>query len=109
MMIVMMILMTDRGLLKFRSQYMAITGWTLTDAEELFNVATDPRSRLSSSDRDACYIQYLLGSSLFTDKSGNIVPSKHWSLLKDAWIYMYFPIFAPAVRPGALSCKTHIQ
>ncbi|KAI5649948.1 hypothetical protein M9H77_35953 [Catharanthus roseus] len=26
-----------------------------------------------------------------------------------AWIYMYFPIFAPAIRPGAQSCKPYIQ
>ncbi|KAI5654312.1 hypothetical protein M9H77_31499 [Catharanthus roseus] len=48
------------------------------NGQELFDVATDPRSRLSSSDRIASYIQYLLGSSLFTNKSGNIVPSKLW-------------------------------
>ncbi|KAI5672480.1 hypothetical protein M9H77_12844 [Catharanthus roseus] len=62
----------DRGLLKSQSRCM-----------ELFDVATDPRSRLPSSDRAACYIQYLLGSSLFTDKIGNIAPSKLWPLVKD--------------------------
>ncbi|KAI5657844.1 hypothetical protein M9H77_26637 [Catharanthus roseus] len=62
----------DRGLLKCRSHYM-----------ELFNIATSSRSRLSRSDRFACYIQYLLGSLLFTDKSGNIVPSRLWPLVKD--------------------------
>ncbi|KAI5677860.1 hypothetical protein M9H77_08810 [Catharanthus roseus] len=87
----------DRDLLKRRSRYMAL---------ELFDVATDPQSRLSSSGRAACYIQHLLGSSLFTDKSGNIVPSKLWPL---AWIYMYFPMFAPSVRPGTQSCKPYIQ
>ncbi|KAI5681896.1 hypothetical protein M9H77_03124 [Catharanthus roseus] len=53
------------------------------NGQEQFDVATDPRSRLSSSDRAAYYIQYLLGSSLFTDKSGNIVPSRLWPLVKD--------------------------
>ncbi|KAI5649410.1 hypothetical protein M9H77_35415 [Catharanthus roseus] len=46
---------------------------------ELFDVATDLRSRLSSSDR------------------------------LHALISMYFPIFAPAVRSCTQSCKTHIQ
>ncbi|KAI5662527.1 hypothetical protein M9H77_21850 [Catharanthus roseus] len=73
----------DRGLLKSRSCYIVLTGWTLSDPEVLFDVTTDPRSRLSSSDMTACYIQYLLGSLLFTDKSGNIVPAKLWLLLKD--------------------------
>ncbi|KAI5648028.1 hypothetical protein M9H77_34033 [Catharanthus roseus] len=49
----------DRGLLKYRSRYMALTRWSLTDAE--------------------------------------------------AWIYMYFPMFAPAVRPDTQSCKPYIQ
>ncbi|KAI5659110.1 hypothetical protein M9H77_27903 [Catharanthus roseus] len=70
------------------------------NGQELFDVATSSRSTLSRSDRAACYIQYLLGSSLFTDKSGNIVPSRLWPL---AWIYMYFPMFAPAVRPDTQS------
>ncbi|KAI5668742.1 hypothetical protein M9H77_18595 [Catharanthus roseus] len=74
---------------------LAFTGGGI-NGQELFNVTTSSRSTLSSSDRVACYIHYLLGSSLFTDKSGNIVPSKLWPL---AWIYMYFPMFAPVVRP----------
>ncbi|KAI5656741.1 hypothetical protein M9H77_25534 [Catharanthus roseus] len=53
------------------------------NGQELFDVATDPWSRLSSSDRAACCIQYLLSSLLFTDKSGNIVPAKLWLLVKD--------------------------
>ncbi|KAI5668120.1 hypothetical protein M9H77_17973 [Catharanthus roseus] len=31
-----------------------------------------------------------------------------WSLL-EAWIYMYFPMFAPPVRAGARLCKPYIQ
>ncbi|KAI5667152.1 hypothetical protein M9H77_17005 [Catharanthus roseus] len=31
------------------------------------------------------------------------------SICHEAWIYMYFPIFAPAVRPGTQSCKPYIQ
>ncbi|KAI5672551.1 hypothetical protein M9H77_12915 [Catharanthus roseus] len=74
---------------------LAFTGGGINE-QELFDVATDPWSKLSSSDKAACYIQYLLSSSLFTDKSGNIAPSKLWPL---AWIYIYFPMFAPTVRP----------
>ncbi|KAI5653967.1 hypothetical protein M9H77_31154 [Catharanthus roseus] len=77
----------DRGLLKSRLRYMSNLGLAFVgggiNGQELFDVATDPQSRLSSSDKAACYIQYLLGSSLFTDKSGNIVPSKLWPLVKD--------------------------
>ncbi|KAI5658487.1 hypothetical protein M9H77_27280 [Catharanthus roseus] len=53
------------------------------NSQELFDVAIYSRSTLSRSDRAAYYIQYLLGSSLFTDKSGNIVPSRLWPLVKD--------------------------
>ncbi|KAI5649315.1 hypothetical protein M9H77_35320 [Catharanthus roseus] len=42
------------------------------NGQELFDIATDMSSRLSSGDKAACYIQYLLGSSLFPNKSGNI-------------------------------------
>ncbi|KAI5649977.1 hypothetical protein M9H77_35982 [Catharanthus roseus] len=87
----------ERGMLKSRSRYITLTGWTLTDLERLnwwqgqdlcicgllFDATTDTRRRLSSCDRAACYIQYLLGSSLFTDKSGNVVPAKLWPLVKD--------------------------
>ncbi|KAI5658582.1 hypothetical protein M9H77_27375 [Catharanthus roseus] len=58
-----------------------------TNGQELFDVATDPRSRLSSSDRAACYIQYLLDSSLFTYKIDNIVPTKLWPLVRDVRSY----------------------
>ncbi|KAI5676025.1 hypothetical protein M9H77_06975 [Catharanthus roseus] len=50
----------DRDILKCRSRYMTLTGWSLTDPQELFDVATSRRSTMSSSDRAACYIQYLL-------------------------------------------------
>ncbi|KAI5682695.1 hypothetical protein M9H77_03923 [Catharanthus roseus] len=96
----------DRGLLKCRLRYIALIWWNLIDAHELFDVATSSRSTMSSSYRAACYLQYLLGSLLFTDKSGNIVLLKLWLL---AWIYMYIPMFAPAVRPDTQSCKPYIQ
>ncbi|KAI5677266.1 hypothetical protein M9H77_08216 [Catharanthus roseus] len=77
----------DRGILKYRSRYMALTGWSITDAE-VVSLATGTGLMhlhiLPMSDRTACYIQYLLGSSLFTDKIGNIVPSRLWPLVKDA-------------------------
>ncbi|KAI5650316.1 hypothetical protein M9H77_36321 [Catharanthus roseus] len=79
------ILPLERCMLKSRSRYIALTSWTLSDSEqELFDVTTDPQSGLSSSDWATCYIQYLLGSSLFIDKSGNVVPTKLWLLLKNA-------------------------
>ncbi|KAI5678057.1 hypothetical protein M9H77_09007 [Catharanthus roseus] len=31
-----------------------------------------------------------------------------WSLL-EAWIYLYFPLFAPSVRQGTEACKPYIQ
>ncbi|KAI5668743.1 hypothetical protein M9H77_18596 [Catharanthus roseus] len=64
------------GLLKPRSCYITLTCWTPSDPKALFDVATDISSRLSSGDKVACYIQYLLGSSLFTDKTGNIIRAK---------------------------------
>ncbi|KAI5671051.1 hypothetical protein M9H77_11415 [Catharanthus roseus] len=66
----------DRGTLH-------LTGWTLGDPEQLSDVATDPHGRLSSSDRAACYLQYLLGSSLFTNKNDNVVTAKLWPLVKN--------------------------
>ncbi|KAI5661530.1 hypothetical protein M9H77_20853 [Catharanthus roseus] len=38
---------------------------------------------LYGTHRAACYLQYILGSSLFNDKSGNIVPVRLWLLLQD--------------------------
>ncbi|KAI5671682.1 hypothetical protein M9H77_12046 [Catharanthus roseus] len=49
----------DRGLLKCRSRYMTLIGWSFTDAE--------------------------------------------------TWIRMYFPMFAPTIRPGTQSCNPYIQ
>ncbi|KAI5682568.1 hypothetical protein M9H77_03796 [Catharanthus roseus] len=72
----------DRGILKSRSRYMSLTGWTPSDPD-LAGVADSPRSRLSTEQRAACYILYLLGSSLFTDKSGNNVSGKLWPLVKN--------------------------
>ncbi|KAI5677637.1 hypothetical protein M9H77_08587 [Catharanthus roseus] len=33
--------------------------------------------------RAACYLQYILDSSLFSDRSGSIVPARLWPLLRD--------------------------
>ncbi|KAI5663644.1 hypothetical protein M9H77_22967 [Catharanthus roseus] len=52
------------------------------NAQDLAGVADSPRSGLSTEQRAACYVLYLLGSSLFTDKSGNNVPGKLWPLVK---------------------------
>ncbi|KAI5683352.1 hypothetical protein M9H77_04580 [Catharanthus roseus] len=119
------------------------------NAQNLAGVADSPRSGLSTEQRAACYVLYLLGSSFFTDKSGNNFPGKLWSLVKnvsslggftwgaatlpylyrslgqasradakkvsgcwsllEAWIYLYFPMFAPPVRAGARLCKPYIQ
>ncbi|KAI5658922.1 hypothetical protein M9H77_27715 [Catharanthus roseus] len=97
----------DRGLLKCRSRYMALTGWELTDSQagpltygsrfnalELHTVATSRQTSQSHQVIAACYLQYILGSSLFSDKSGNI-----------AWIYLYFPMFAPLFRHFPEECK----
>ncbi|KAI5682891.1 hypothetical protein M9H77_04119 [Catharanthus roseus] len=103
----------DRGSLKFRSRYMALTGWELTDAHvrplafsgfeiiqgavgsagqddlslaltgglgfnalELHTVTTSRQTSLLPRVRASFYLQYILGSSLFSDKSGNIVPAR---------------------------------
>ncbi|KAI5683370.1 hypothetical protein M9H77_04598 [Catharanthus roseus] len=71
------------GILKSRSHYVSLTGWTPSDPAVVH--------------------------SLFTDKSGNNVPSKLWLLVKNTWTYMYFPMFAPPVRAGARLCKPYIQ
>ncbi|KAI5669169.1 hypothetical protein M9H77_19022 [Catharanthus roseus] len=81
----------DRGSLKFRSRYMALTS-------KLHAVTTSRQTSLSPRVRAACYLQYILGSSPFSDKSSNI-----------AWIYLYFPIFAPPVRLSTKACKPYIQ
>ncbi|KAI5673782.1 hypothetical protein M9H77_14146 [Catharanthus roseus] len=63
----------DRCSLKFRSRYMALTGWELTNA----HTSLSPRVRV------ACYLQHILGSLLFSGKSDNIVPARLWPLLQD--------------------------
>ncbi|KAI5677560.1 hypothetical protein M9H77_08510 [Catharanthus roseus] len=128
----------DRGILKSRSRYMSMTCWTPNDptvsdlnifdssisinGQDLVSVAESPGSGLSTEQRAACYVLYLLGSSLFTNKSGNNVLGKLWPLVKNvhsvsgfawdaatlaylAWIYLYFPMFTPLVRMGAKLCK----
>ncbi|KAI5654165.1 hypothetical protein M9H77_31352 [Catharanthus roseus] len=83
----------ERSMLKSRSRYIMIaviqsdlgimySGGGI-NGQELFDVATDPHGRLSFSDRAACYIQYFLGNSLFNDKSGNVIPTKLWPLVKN--------------------------
>ncbi|KAI5666407.1 hypothetical protein M9H77_16260 [Catharanthus roseus] len=83
----------DRGVLTCQSRYMALTGWSLTDAEVVSFVTGTAGAWIciyhgsvgscyTRSDRAACYIQYLLDSSLFPDKSANIVPSRLWPLVK---------------------------
>ncbi|KAI5672127.1 hypothetical protein M9H77_12491 [Catharanthus roseus] len=99
------------------------TRWTLTNAEDLGLAFIG-----GGINGQELFDVYLMGSSLFTDKSGNIVSSKLWPLAKDVrsfgsllrvlrrlpicigtWIYMYFPMFAPVLRPGTQSCKLYIQ
>ncbi|KAI5657191.1 hypothetical protein M9H77_25984 [Catharanthus roseus] len=95
----------DRGILKSKSRYVSLTSWTPSDpavsdldisnssiginGQDLAGVAESPRSRLSTEQRAACYVLYLLGSSLFNDKSGNNTSrvdakelSGFWSLLE---------------------------
>ncbi|KAI5654929.1 hypothetical protein M9H77_32116 [Catharanthus roseus] len=53
------------------------------NAQDLAGVADSPRKGLSTEQRVACYVLYLLGSLLFTDKSANNVPGKLWPLVKN--------------------------
>ncbi|KAI5656937.1 hypothetical protein M9H77_25730 [Catharanthus roseus] len=62
----------DRGLLKCRSRYMALTGF---NALELHAVAT----------------------------------SRQTSQSHQAWIYLYFPMFAPPFRHSPKGCKPYMQ
>ncbi|KAI5674063.1 hypothetical protein M9H77_14427 [Catharanthus roseus] len=99
------------------------------NALELHAVATSRQTSQSHRERAACYLQYILGSSLFSDKSGNIVPARLWPLLRDnlgqasradakefagcwsllvlfrARIYLYFSMFAPPFRHAPEGCK----
>ncbi|KAI5678839.1 hypothetical protein M9H77_09789 [Catharanthus roseus] len=62
----------------------ALTGSLGFNAVELHAVATSRQTSLSPRVRVVCYLQYILDSSLFSDKSGNIVPARLWPLLQDA-------------------------
>ncbi|KAI5650134.1 hypothetical protein M9H77_36139 [Catharanthus roseus] len=57
--------------------------WRGHDRAELHAVSTNRQTSLSPCVRTACYLQYILGSSFFSDKTGNIVPARLWSLLQD--------------------------
>ncbi|KAI5671276.1 hypothetical protein M9H77_11640 [Catharanthus roseus] len=62
------------------------------NGQDLESVAESPSSGLSTEQRAICCVLYLLGSSLSTDKSGNNVPGKLWSLVKNvhsALIYLF--------------------
>ncbi|KAI5673548.1 hypothetical protein M9H77_13912 [Catharanthus roseus] len=61
---------------------LALTSGLGFNAAELHIVATSRQTSLSHRVRAACYLQYILGSSLFSDKSGNIVLAL-WPLLQD--------------------------
>ncbi|KAI5663002.1 hypothetical protein M9H77_22325 [Catharanthus roseus] len=52
---------------------------------EFAQIVKEPDSRLSMELKATYYVQYLLGTSLFTDKSGNIVLAKLWPIVKDVW------------------------
>ncbi|KAI5654646.1 hypothetical protein M9H77_31833 [Catharanthus roseus] len=77
----------DKGILKSRSRYVSLTviqsdldisdSSTGINSQDLAGVADSPRSRLSTEQRTACYVLYLLGSSLFTDKSLDIPIFSH--------------------------------
>ncbi|KAI5656436.1 hypothetical protein M9H77_25229 [Catharanthus roseus] len=87
----------DRGFLKSRSRYVSLTPRTpiiqrdndnsdsniSINAQDMARVADSPRSGLSTEQRAACYVLYLLGSLLFTDKSGNNVSGTLWPLVKN--------------------------
>ncbi|KAI5661293.1 hypothetical protein M9H77_20616 [Catharanthus roseus] len=90
----------DRGILKSRSRYVSLTRWTPSDpAMDLAGVADSPRSGLSTEQRTACYVLYLLGSSLFTDKSGNNVPD---GLHTDPMRFLMYGFLPHPIRPQEL-------
>ncbi|KAI5671103.1 hypothetical protein M9H77_11467 [Catharanthus roseus] len=62
---------------------LALTGGLGFKAAELHAVATSRQTLLSHCVRVVCYLQYILGSSLFSDKNGNTVPARLWPLLQD--------------------------
>ncbi|KAI5657160.1 hypothetical protein M9H77_25953 [Catharanthus roseus] len=44
-----------------------------------------------------------------TDRTGRVEGRAVTASSRGAWIYMYFPMFAPPVRLRARLCKPHIQ
>ncbi|KAI5658682.1 hypothetical protein M9H77_27475 [Catharanthus roseus] len=80
--LVFTLFLQDRSILKSRSRYISLTGWTPSNPD-LALVAESPRSGLSTEQRAAFYVLYLLGSSLFTNKTGNNTPEKLWLLVKN--------------------------
>ncbi|KAI5680540.1 hypothetical protein M9H77_01767 [Catharanthus roseus] len=83
----------DRGILKSRSRYMSLTG---INAQDLAGVANSPRSGLSMEQRAPCYVLYLLGSSLFTNKSGNNIPA---GLRTDPMRFLMYEFLPHPIRP----------
>ncbi|KAI5677250.1 hypothetical protein M9H77_08200 [Catharanthus roseus] len=53
------------------------------NSQDLAGVGESDRSGLSTKQRAVFYVLYLLGSSLFIDKSGNNVPGKLWPFVKN--------------------------
>ncbi|KAI5649546.1 hypothetical protein M9H77_35551 [Catharanthus roseus] len=64
-------------------RFAGLTGSLGFNALELHAVATSRQISQSHQVRAVCYLQYILGSSLFSDKSGNIIPARLWPLLRD--------------------------
>ncbi|KAI5649635.1 hypothetical protein M9H77_35640 [Catharanthus roseus] len=67
------------------------------NGQDFASIAESPGSGLSKEQRAACYVL------------GHNVPGKLWPLVKNAWIYLYFSMFAPPVRPEEKLCKSYIQ
>ncbi|KAI5652705.1 hypothetical protein M9H77_29892 [Catharanthus roseus] len=44
-----------------------------------------------------------------TNRTGRVERRAVTASSRGAWIYMYFPMFAPPVRAGARLCKPYIQ
>ncbi|KAI5667053.1 hypothetical protein M9H77_16906 [Catharanthus roseus] len=63
----------ERGILKPKSRYVSLIGWTLGDPG-LALVVESPGSGLSTRQRVVCYVLYLLG---------NTIPGKLWLLMKN--------------------------
>ncbi|KAI5681590.1 hypothetical protein M9H77_02818 [Catharanthus roseus] len=77
---------------------------------DLVQVTESHASGLSTEQRAACYIQYLLGSSLFTNKSGNSVPRKMWPIVKDVRSVgldiLVFSYICPSSKTGSEVVQT---